>query len=200
MRYQLFRTETVERYYTCPRCGTRGTTFVRAHGSAAYRNSWFDDNAEADAREVARMRVQDDATRILGLVRCPGCNERAPGAVGWSIVRFVVGGVPAAAGFAIALPLVIITMAWWAWLCLLGAAAWLATAVSTEGGRWREATRARLQLTGVTVVPSDKSIPKAIARELPAPVVPVVPVASAPPPRDPEPPADGEGPRFLRDA
>jgi hypothetical protein len=200
VRYHLFRSETVERSYQCPRCETRATTFVRGHGASSFSPGLFSDDAEMAARENAAMSMQHDATRVLGLIQCPSCKLRAPGAVGWSIARLVTTTVFLTAllvGSGLALGY---AGGWPMWLVPLLGAFGLIAGVWTEIGRWREAGRATLRLTGVKA--GAMPLPKAVAlRRLPAAPpapAPIVPIASVAPPKDPEPPAPGEGPRFLR--
>jgi hypothetical protein len=210
MRYRIYRTETVERNYECPRCGIRGVTFVRGRGSSTFRQGLiFDDEAgELSARADAAMAVQDDASRVLALIACPGCKQRAPGAIGWSIARLTFGLV--ATGLLVAIVGVVVTLAYRLplWVVPLVGLVAIVAGAWTEVGRWREAGRARTRLTDLRPASPEKTLPRAVARQgearrkETAPVAgprsaPVVPVASVAPPRDPEPPAPGEGPRFL---
>lgn len=201
MRYRLVRTETVERKYECAHCKSTGETFVRARGESSwFRRSWFYSNDdEPEAHEDAAMSVQDDATRILGLVRCPTCGRRATGAVVWSMVRLawsMLVVLAATSGF-----LVVSLMLWeWpGWTAFAIAALGIAIGAHNEWRRWGAARLARRALTKLRVAP--EAPPVAIARIRPPTEPPqkIQPVRTEAPPREPAPPSSGEGPRFLRE-
>jgi hypothetical protein len=176
MRFTLTVKTTVERTWECERCHTRGTTMVRTRGEAEIRTGvggWGEDTV--DPSEEIERQVQDRATGILRLVKCPTCDQRAPGTVSWSVARALFIGF----GLMAAVAVLTKTVPWeWPPLELVGVgAAAFAIAGAAESRRWLEAKRARTQLTGLRVPPG-VGIPKAIARRARRPSHPALPAAS----------------------
>jgi hypothetical protein len=205
VRYRIQTSATIECDYACRRCTTTGTTQVRARGTShEFGDGWFDPiDSDTRALGAARQDLHHDAQRILGLVRCPGCGQRAPNAGAWSALRIAMLCVPSAIALFLGIGVLVNLDASddFAWMCVVvGVVALLLVRIETA--RWREAARARSLLSCVR---RKGVLPRATARACPAAPAPAARAAapvvatSAPPPRDPEPPADGEGPRFLRD-
>jgi hypothetical protein len=199
VRFTIFRTATVERYYKCSRCETRATTLVRAKGSASYRRGLIEDG-ELEAREESQINLQDDATRILSLVRCPHCQLRERGAIGYSIAR----GVFSLIGATVLGAFVALMVVWaWEWpfalIYAIGALT-LFGGLSNEFRRWGEAGRARARLVDVRPGSPAATLPRAIAlpKLPPPPPEPIKPVASVEPEHEQPVADDGAGPRFLR--
>lgn len=199
MRYRIHTSATIACEFACRRCATTGTTEVRARGSSHEFGDGLFDPIDSDARalDAAKQDLHHDAKRILGLIRCPACEQRAPHAAAWAAIRFAMLCVPSAVTLFVGIGVLLNIDAGdeFAWmLVVVGVIALLLTRIETA--RWREAARARSLLSCVRRV---ETLPRAVARERPSVPVPVVPITSVPPPRDPGPPATGEGPRFLRD-
>ena len=197
--HKVTLTRAVERTFTCPRCGAHGEAQFHAVGEGGWaRESVLSDMFNTDS--AVERSAQDaaaalllDADRIVSLIRCPSCEQRAPGALTWPAVRvalpLVVAGVlPFVSSFLI-----------WGSLGLVVVALWVL---------WREYRRVRradhieiLKLEpGADQVAKAKASARARFAPKPAPrpapkaiVVPVVaPVIEKP--RGPD-----EGPAFLLD-
>jgi len=71
----------LNRDWLCQRCSAYGRVTVAAKGSGQRRVLWSRDDAEDAAHADAASSLESDVDRIIALVRCPACRERAPGAV-----------------------------------------------------------------------------------------------------------------------
>ncbi len=192
--HKVTLTETVERTFTCPRCGAHGEVEFHAVGEGGWaRESVMtqifntDSAVERSAQDAAADLVLD-ADRVASLIRCPSCEQRRPGAFTWPVFR-------------VATPLVLGVIApvldkgyIWGSFLLWGFALWL---FWREYRRVKRADRAEiLKLEfGKEPLPNAKarvkSAPKPASRPAPKLVLPVVaPVIEKP--RGPD-----EGPAFL---
>jgi hypothetical protein len=199
----------LDRNYECPRCGIRAIVVVEAEASMS---PWR--RFESRAISPDGMARQDDATRSLGLVRCPSCNQRPPLALVWSALRVlgyaigavlvysILGSATVARVWRLRLPFEYIPV-------VFGAAGVIATMIEIR--RWGAAGKARI--VRVIAAPVERALPVAKARRVRAPspspavaprpaAAPVKdalakPAAPAAPPSSP-PPAPGDGPRFLK--
>src|SRR4249919_1558480 len=71
----------LNRDWLCQHCHAYGRVTVSAKGTGERRVLWSRDDAEDAAHADAASSLQADVDRIVALVRCPACRERAPGAV-----------------------------------------------------------------------------------------------------------------------
>ena len=127
MRISITRTETVERNWECARCGAHGVVVLRATGESGWRQVWWsEDDAEEAAADDARADVQNDAERMLGMIRCPTCGKRARGVYAWAVLRNIIPvGAVLLGGAIVSIVLVASSGApfWIAPILLLGAGA-----------------------------------------------------------------------------
>jgi hypothetical protein len=97
---------SVERYYTCPRCGVRGEVEFTAHGMSSGGGSMLavlfglwrlrrlsDFGSSSNPQDEADAEQRKDADRTLALIRCPSCHKRPPGAFFWPALRITGFGV-----------------------------------------------------------------------------------------------------------
>jgi hypothetical protein len=210
VRVSVTREETLERNWECARCGAHGHVVMRAVGESGWKQVWWSREAAEDAaREDAGWAVQRDADRMLGMIKCPSCKHRAKGVYAWAVIRNIPSFF---VGLFIGITLATISILWAHLPFLMALPIMLACALLMcwpERRRWLEAknTTVRGLVPGdpetvalLRAKKTEAAMPKAVARELPAPKKDVlVPVASSAP-QQIERPADDEGPRFLRDA
>jgi hypothetical protein len=128
----------LERDYECPHCKVRAIVAVDVE---ATMTPW----ERLEAGRLARagdMATQDDATRTLGLVRCPQCGARPPMALLWSSLRVV--------GYTLGSVLVMLVLLRWAiglvpiWTFGVGTVAAGVAGVAVEVRRWRAAAKIRI--------------------------------------------------------
>ena len=192
--HKVTLTQAVERSFTCPRCGARGEVEFHAVGEGGWaRESVLSDmfNTDSAVERSAQDAAADltlDADRVASLIRCPSCEQRAPGAFTWPIFRVATPTV-----LGVIAPLVDKDYIWGSFL-LWAFALWL---FWREYRRVKRADRAEvLKLEfGKDPLPKAKATvaPKPAPRPPPKLVVPVVaPVIEKP--RGPD-----EGPAFLVD-
>lgn len=196
--HKVTLTRAVERTFTCPRCGAHGEVEFHAVGEGGWaRESVLADmfNTDSAVERSAQDAAADlvlDADRIVSLIRCPACEQRAPGALVWPAVRVAV---PVVIGVGL---LFVSSFLKWVSLGLVGVALWVL---------WRERRRVKradhveitkLELGAAAQATARakakaKFAPKPVNRPPPKVVVPVVaPVIEKP--RGPD-----EGPAFLLD-
>jgi hypothetical protein len=114
---------SVERYYTCPRCGARGEVEFTAHGMGGSFSmlGWLfslwrfrrlgDFGSSGNPQDDADAEQRKDADRILALIRCPACHKRPPGAFFWPALRIVGLGVLGL--IAVSIRLHLMGVPWW---------------------------------------------------------------------------------------
>ncbi len=197
--HKVTLTQAVERTFTCPRCGAHGEVEFHAVGEGGWAREsvltqmFNTDSAIERSAQDAAADLMLDADRIVSLIRCPSCEQRAPGALTWPAIRVAFPLV-----LAVALPFV-------SWFLRWGSLGFVLLAL---GVLWRERRRVKradhvqiLELElGADQVAAAKAKSKARFAPKPAPrpvakpiVVPVVaPVIEKP--RGPD-----EGPAFLVD-
>ena len=191
--YKHSREEVVERTFKCERCGARGEVAFVARGESQWnRESWLGgDDPMASAVEQSENDLRNQASSMLGFVRCPTCGERRPGAIGWAMFRV---------GFWATLAAIAVVAGDAAWVYYSGAAATVLAGVQT----WRETRRLRgaeravfRRLTPGS--PSQRALPaaKPPAPRRVAPDLPVARVVSAPAQVKQEPIDPSAGPQFL---
>ena len=142
------------RDWLCAYCHASGLATVEARGHGKKR-LWFSRSAAADvAHEYAALDLERDADRIVALIRCPKCRERAPRAV-LATLWYGLGDLwPACSGAFFAAILVGTKTDSFALIIAAAAVVLVAIlAIGDERRRWREASRAQIQLT-----PSRKSV------------------------------------------
>lgn len=186
-RTTLAGTKLVERPWDCPRCGAHGV-IVR---HLRRRRRWRRERPDEVAPE--HWEAQDEATRMLALIKCPVCLEHAPRAVLWSGLRLFGAALGATILAGIASSVVIL----FGDVSMAGLLAWIAGAsalgAAREARRWRAASRStvlRLQPG-----PPENRLPRAVVHRLALPPA-VVPVESSAP-EPVEQADDASGPRFL---
>jgi uncharacterized protein (UPF0212 family) len=193
--------ETVERYYTCPRCGAKGEVAFTASGRGnaidgtslfirlfAPRRYWSRaaDLPALDAVSRAGAAQRQDAERTLGVIRCPACGKRPLGAFVWPAFRIAL--ITALGLFLTSLRFYLVGLPWWS-----GGAVFAAVQVVIEIRRFHRAARvATLKLVAPPhPLPSARVV--AAPHTAPPKLEPLV--AFAPPPTPPP----GDVPRFLKD-
>lgn len=194
--HKVTLTRAVERPFTCPRCGAHGQAAFNAIGEGRWAREspladlFNTDSAEERSAQDAASAVLIDADRIVALIRCPACKQRAPKALLWPTVRVLVPLL-----VALALPVLVGRMFGWFALVLV---------VVAIGIAWKE--RRRLQradhVTLSGVAHGAKENAKTRFAPKPRPIAPPrPPVVSVPivapvieKPRGPD-----EGPAFLTD-
>jgi hypothetical protein len=184
------RTETGQHAWECAHCRAHGVVTLRTVGESGWKRVWISERrAEQRAMNDAIVDVQRDAERILGMIRCPKCKERAPRARFWTGVRLVpsvIGGM-LFGGLVGGGVLMVLGVTWWFGLAGVPLGGWIGS--FPERRRWREANLAVVhQLEGGEAV-----VAKPAA--LPAPKLEPLRTAA---PEQVERAADGEGPRFLK--
>jgi hypothetical protein len=191
-RTTLAGTTLIERPWQCPRCGARGVVTRRLR--KARRLLRARGAAPAPERDTdAHWHAEDEATRMLAMIKCPACLSRAPGAIAGSALRLGVTALGAMILAAVASGALLIAED----LPLAGLLLWLAGPFALgavrEVQRWRIAGRASvLQLKPG---PPEPVLPRAVVHKLAAPTS-IVPIESSAP--EPVEPADeASGPRFL---
>jgi len=181
------------RYFTCKRCGARGEVAFRAKGDSGWQTGSI--MLEVDPQDVHTAAEEDlmsDAERVLGLVKCPTCKQRAPGSVRWAWIRILAWF--AAGGLGYAAMGVIIHVQIGAIVCgVLGC--WQAW---REHSRFRRADRAKLLRLkpGTRPAPEAGPTPKPVLP--PAPKLPPARAITAPPIQPIQPRGPDEEPAFLR--
>lgn len=128
----------LERDFECPHCKVRAIVAVDVE---AAMTPW--ERLEAGRLSLANnMATQDDATRTLGLVRCPRCGARPPMALLWSSLRVV--------GYTFGAMLAFLIVFRWAlgllpiWTLGLAGAAALVAGIAVEIRRWGAAAKIRI--------------------------------------------------------
>lgn len=191
--------QAVERTFKCPRCGAHGEVEFHAIGEGGWaRESVLTEmfNTESAVERSAQDAAADltlDADRVVSLIRCPSCEQRAPGAFTWPAFRVGLPLIVAAV-----LPFVSFTLGLGS-IVLVGFALWV---FSREYRRVQRADRVEILKLEIGADQVAKAKAKAKARFAPKPtprpapkpiVVPVVaPVIEKS--RGPD-----EGPAFLVD-
>lgn len=200
MKVSVTREETVERNWACARCEARGVVQLRAVGESGWKQVWWSrEAAEERAAEDAGWAVQRDADRMLGMIRCPSCRQRARGVYGWAVLRNLI---PVFMGLLVGAAAALMTYVWFEWspwtaipfMFICGASALL-----PERRRWVEARETTVRGL-VRAEKSRAAVPKATARELPTKKPELLAPITTHAPQQIERAADAEGPRFLRDA
>jgi hypothetical protein len=203
MRVIATHEATLRRDWLCRHCSNWGHATVRARGQADKR-VWLSRARAADrAHELAEEALERDAERIRGLIACPACQRRAPGAVGWSIVRVAP---MMALCLVLATAVAGVCAVEWShgmWTTPVFLVIAVAVASHTERRRWRQARDARLE---VNTRPAPRpTAPRQVAEPVAggpfrtASATPVVPVVTARvDPATPIVPGDpADKPRFL---
>lgn len=209
MRVSVTREETLERTWACERCGAGGFVVLRAVGESGWKQVWWSrDAAEDAAHEDAKWAVQRDADRMLGMIRCPTCHLRAKGVYAWAVIRNIV---PFFIGTLMGVALAAMALAFAHFPIWTGAPIMFACGALMclpERRRWVEArnTTIRDLIPGdpekaalIRAKKTEAAMPKAVARELPAPKKEALAPVTAQAPQPIDRPSDDEGPRFLRD-
>jgi hypothetical protein len=166
---------------------------LRTVGESGWKRVWISERrAEERAMNDAIVDVQRDAEKILGMIRCPKCKQRAPRVQLWSGVRLVpavIGGMffGGLVGGGI---LMLLGVTWWFGLAGVPLGGWIGT--FSERRRWREAN-----LAVVRELEGGEPVAKPLPAPAPAPAPKLEPLRSAAP-EQVERAADGEGPRFLK--
>jgi hypothetical protein len=216
---------SVERYYTCPRCGARGEVEFTAHGTSTGGGSmlaWLfglwrfrrlgDFGSSGNPQDDADAEQRKDADRILALIRCPACHKRPPGAFFWPALR--IAGLGVLGLIAVSIRLHLMGVPWW-----LGGAVLAGFGLIVEIRRFGRAQKfATLKLApGAAALPEARvydritdapsSPVRALAERVPiepmietaiAPVVaPIARPAVIAPPTQPAPLAPGAEPSML---
>jgi hypothetical protein len=139
---------TETRDWLCAHCHASGHTTVEARGHGKKR-LWFSRGAAADiAHELAAVDLERDADRIVALIRCPKCRERAPRAV-LATLWYGLGDLwLACIGAFFAAILVGTKTDSFALIVAAAAVVFVVVlAIGDERRRWKEAARAQIQLT-----------------------------------------------------
>ena len=148
---QVTRTETRQHAWECVRCRAHGLVTLRAVGESGWKRVGYFNPQKAEARAYndAAVAVQRDAERIMEMIRCPKCLQRAPRVRFWSGVRLVP---------AVIAGLVVGGLMGGGVASILGVSFWLGLPAAPIGGyvgtlterrRWREARSALIvQLEG----------------------------------------------------
>ena len=120
--HKVTLTQAVERELTCPRCGAHGDATFNAIGEGGWAREsvvadmFNTDSAQERSAQDAASDLVLDADRIVGLLRCPACKQRAPGALRWPAIRVAVPLVIAAL-----LPFVSWILGWGSLVFVVGA-------------------------------------------------------------------------------
>jgi hypothetical protein len=200
------RKELVERRWECPHCKSYGVVMMRAHGESGWRRiGLFQDRdaVEADAADDASWSVQRDAERMMAMIECPVCKQRAPRVMFWSVVRTVWPVLASMVTSAVIWVLLYfwIGAPWWVLPILLASA--VAFGIKEEIRRWRTAGRTRVE----SLRQGQTALPVAVASQSKPPVKPIAiksnsgsiaPIASSAP-QVVQASELSDGPRFLKD-
>lgn len=187
--HKVTRTEVTERYFTCPRCGAKGEVEFHAVGEGGWvRESWWSSSSAVErSAQQAADDLMVDADRVLGLIRCPACELRPPGALRWTTIRVLaplglgaLAAVVGGQGLIVAIGMGVLSL-------------WLGY---RELQRVRRADRAQILKLEYAKDPLPVATATPAPKRVPAPM-PLVAVPSVAPviekPRGPD-----EGPAFLK--
>lgn len=192
--HKVTLTRAVERTFTCPRCGAHGEAAFNAIGEggwareSALADLFNTDSAEERSAQDAASALLLDADRIVALIRCPHCKQRAPRALLWPAVRVLV---PLA--IALALPFVSRFLGWFSLLLV-------AVAIGIAWKERRQIERAdHVRLTKIERPAKDSAKGRVATKPRPAAPRVVAPVAPIVAPVIEKPRGPDEGPAFLTD-